>query len=85
MDALARLIAVVKLTMKESGNNRSSSPAQEMSVENKLKTSFVAYESPSAAERPVIDMTSSNRKKNKAVRSELVVPTMLRMASKIVD
>ncbi|KAM2295253.1 hypothetical protein ACFX1S_035085 [Malus domestica] len=56
-----------------------------MPVEKKLKTSFAAREGPPAAERPVIDMTSSNGKKNEVARSEPVAPAMLRMASAIAN
>ena len=49
-----------------------------MSIEKKLKTS-------SAAERPMIDLTSSNGKKNEVARSERVMSAMLKMASTIVD
>ncbi|KAM2710162.1 hypothetical protein EV2_047756 [Malus domestica] len=51
----------------------------------KLKTSFAVCKGPPAAESPVIGMTSSNGKKNEAVRSEHMAPTMLRMACTIVD
>ena len=59
--------------MNEDGKKRSSPPTQEMPVEKKLKTSSAAREDPSAAERPVIGMTSSNGKKNEAARSEFHV------------
>ncbi|KAM2599072.1 hypothetical protein TB2_037538 [Malus domestica] len=71
--------------MNENGKKRSSSPAQEMLVENKLKTSSAAREGLPAAKKPVIDMTFSNGKKNKAAKSELVAPTMSRIASTIAD
>ena len=71
--------------MNEGGKKRSSSPTQEMLVEKKLKTSSAACEDPFAAERPVIGLTSSNWKKNKAARSEPVAHSMSRMASTIVD
>ena len=64
--------------MNEGGKKRSSPPTQEMPVEKKLKTSFAALEGPLADERLVIDMTSSNGKKNGAARSELVVRAMSR-------
>ena len=51
----------------------------------KLKTSSAACEGPPAAERSVIDMTSSNWKRNEAVRSEHVAPAMSRMACTIGD
>ncbi|KAM2100325.1 hypothetical protein ACFX1T_027485 [Malus domestica] len=54
-------------------------------VKKKLKTYSAAHEGPLATERYVIDMTSSNGKKNKAARSEHVASSMLRMASTIVD
>ncbi|KAM2344778.1 hypothetical protein ACFXTH_008738 [Malus domestica] len=54
-------------------------------VKKKLKTSSAAHEGPLATERYVIDMTSSNGKKNKAARSEHVASSMLRKASTIVD
>ena len=82
---MALLIAVVELTMNEDGKKRSSPPAHEMPVKKKLKTSSAAHEGPLATERYVIDMTSSNGKKNKAARSEHVASSMLRMASTIVD
>ncbi|KAB2616953.1 copper-transporting ATPase HMA5 [Pyrus ussuriensis x Pyrus communis] len=78
-DALARLI-VVNTVMNEGGKKRSSSLAQEMLVEKKLKTSSAARRGLPAAERPVIDMTSTNGKKNEATRSKPVAPAMLRMA-----
>ena len=56
-----------------------------MPVEKKLKTSSIVREDPPTAERPVIDMTSSNEKKNKAARSELVAPAMSRTANTITD
>ena len=49
----------------------------------KLKTSSAACEGPPAAERPVRDMTYSNRKKNEAARSE--GHDFFRMACTIVD
>ncbi|KAM2844241.1 hypothetical protein COP1_026838 [Malus domestica] len=54
-------------------------------LRKKSKTSSTAREDPFAAERLVIDMTSSNGKKNEAARSELVAPSMPRMASTFVD
>ncbi|KAM1631878.1 hypothetical protein ACFX2K_019839 [Malus domestica] len=51
----------------------------------KLKTSSTACEGPPATESHVIDMTSSNGKKNKAAGSEHVAPTMSRMAYTIID
>ncbi|KAM1764363.1 hypothetical protein ACFX11_003624 [Malus domestica] len=71
--------------MNKGGKKISSPPAQEMSVEKKMKISSVAHKGPPAAERPVIDLTSSNGKKNKAARSEHVGPSMSRMASTIAD
>ncbi|KAM2997164.1 hypothetical protein FF2_043885 [Malus domestica] len=71
--------------MNEDGKKRSSPPTHEISVKKKLKTTFAAHKGPPATERYVIDMTSSNGKKNKAARSEHVVSSMLRMASTIVD
>ncbi|KAM1444322.1 hypothetical protein ACFX2I_040486 [Malus domestica] len=56
-----------------------------MSVKKKLKTSSIIHEGLLAAERPVIDMISSNRKKTEAARSEPVAPAMSRMASMIAD
>ncbi|KAM2288546.1 hypothetical protein ACFXTI_029415 [Malus domestica] len=54
-------------------------------LRKKLKTSSAAREDPFAAERLVIGMTSSNGKKNEAARSELMAPSMPRMASTFVD
>ncbi|KAM2349302.1 hypothetical protein ACFX1X_012823 [Malus domestica] len=71
--------------MNEGGNKRSSLLAQEIPVEKKLKTSSVALEGPPAAERPMIDMTSSNKKTNEAARSEPMAPTMSRMVSTTAD
>ncbi|KAM1518061.1 hypothetical protein ACFX1X_021423 [Malus domestica] len=71
--------------MNEDGKKRSSPSAHEMPVKKKLKTSSAAHEGPPATERYVIDMTSSNGKKNKVARSEHVASSMLRMASTIVD
>ncbi|KAM1319454.1 hypothetical protein TB2_004359 [Malus domestica] len=51
----------------------------------KLKTSSSACEGPHVTESPVIDMTSSNKKKNEAARSKHVVSAMSRMACMIVD
>ena len=51
----------------------------------KLKTLSAACEGPPAAERSVIDMTSSNRKRNEAARSEHVTLAMSRMACTIAD
>ena len=82
---MARLIAVVELTMNEDGKKRSSPPAHEMPVKKKLKTSSAAHEGLLATERYMIDMTSSNGKKCKAARSEHVASSMLRMASTIMD
>ncbi|KAM1397325.1 hypothetical protein ACFX2I_014921 [Malus domestica] len=56
-----------------------------MSVKKTLKTSSVPREGPPSAERPVIDMISSNGKKNEVVRSEHVAPAMSRMASTTAD
>ncbi|KAM1465371.1 hypothetical protein ACFXTO_044903 [Malus domestica] len=56
-----------------------------MQVEKKLKTYSGTREDSSAVETPVIGITSSNGKKNKAARFEPVVPSMSRMASTIVD
>ncbi|KAM2748691.1 hypothetical protein EV2_027685 [Malus domestica] len=75
----------MELTMNKGGNNRSSSPTEDMSVEKKLKTSSTAHDDLSVVERPVIGITSSNGKKNEAARSEHVVPSMLRIASTIVN
>ena len=50
-----------------------------------MKTSFTAREGLPAVEWPMIDLTSSNGKKNEAVRSEPVTPSMLEMASMIAD
>ncbi|KAM1221805.1 hypothetical protein ACFX2J_009415 [Malus domestica] len=79
------MIAVVEPTMNEGGNKRYSLLAQKMSVEKKLKTSSVAHEGPPTAERPVIDVSSSNRKKNEAARTEPMAPAMSRMASTTAD
>ncbi|KAB2635293.1 hypothetical protein D8674_025827 [Pyrus ussuriensis x Pyrus communis] len=84
-DSLAHLIAIVEPTVNKGGKKRSSPSAQEMLVKKKLKTSSIAREGPPVIERSVIDMTSSNGKKNKAARSEPVAPAMLRMANSIVD
>ena len=51
----------------------------------KLKTSSAACEGPPAAERPVMDMTSFNGKKNEAARSEHVASAMPKMACTIAD
>ena len=71
--------------MNEGGKKRSSPPTQEMLVKKKLKTSFATRVGPPAAEWPMIDMTSSNGKKNKAARSKHVAPAMSRMANSIVN
>ena len=51
----------------------------------KLKPSSAACEGPPAAEKSVIDMTSSNGKRNKAARFEYVALAMSRMACTIAD
>ena len=51
----------------------------------KLKTSSAACEGPLAAERSMIDMTSSNGKRNEAARSEHVALAISRMACTIAD
>ncbi|KAB2617180.1 hypothetical protein D8674_013049 [Pyrus ussuriensis x Pyrus communis] len=84
-NTLASLIAIMELTVNKGGKKRSSPSAQEMLVKKKLKTSSAAREVPPAIERPVIDMTSSNGKKNKTARSEPVAPAMSRMDNSIVD
>ena len=56
-----------------------------MLVKKKLKTSSTTREGPPTVEKPVINITSSNGKKNEAARSEPVAPTMLRMANSIAD
>ena len=75
----------VEPTMNEGGKKRFSHLAKKMPVKKKLKTSSATREGPPVADRPVIDMTSSNRKKNEATRSEPVAPAMSRMANSIVD
>ncbi|KAM2026777.1 hypothetical protein ACFX1T_019165 [Malus domestica] len=71
--------------MNEGGKKRSSPPTQEMLVEKKLNTSSTTSKGPPTVERPVIDMNSSNGKKNKAVKSVSMAPAMSRMASTIAD
>ncbi|KAM2105421.1 hypothetical protein ACFX1R_015929 [Malus domestica] len=71
--------------MNESGKKRSSPPVQEMPIEKKLKISFAAREGPPAAKRLVIDITSSNEKKNGAAKSKSVALATTRMASTIAD
>ncbi|KAM2079622.1 hypothetical protein ACFX1R_027110 [Malus domestica] len=51
----------------------------------KLKTSSAACKGPPTAKRPVMDMTSSNGKKNEVARSEHVASAMPRMACMIAD
>ena len=51
----------------------------------KLKISSVACEGLPAAKRYVIDMTSSNGKRNEAARSEHVASAMSRMDCTIAD
>ncbi|KAB2605672.1 hypothetical protein D8674_005389 [Pyrus ussuriensis x Pyrus communis] len=67
------------------GKKRSSPSAQEMLLKKELKTSSVTSEGPPAVEKLVIDMTSSNGKKNEAAKSEPVASAMSRMANSIVD
>ncbi|KAB2629640.1 hypothetical protein D8674_034435 [Pyrus ussuriensis x Pyrus communis] len=74
VNTLARLIAIVEPIVNE-----------EILVKKKLKISSVARESPPSVEKPLIDINSSNGKKNEAARSELVAPAMSRMANSIVD
>ncbi|KAM1790782.1 hypothetical protein ACFX12_034812 [Malus domestica] len=56
-----------------------------MPAEKKTKTSYTAREGLPAADRLVIDLTSSNGKKYKVARSKLVTSTMTKMASTIAD
>ena len=56
---MARLIAVVELTMNEDGKKRSSLPVQEKPVEKKLKISSAVRKGLPTAMRLVIDLTSS--------------------------
>ncbi|KAM2141391.1 hypothetical protein ACFX1Q_007672 [Malus domestica] len=83
-DGLARSIAVVKHIINEGGKKRFSLPAQEMPVEKKSKTFFVACKGLLAALRLVIDLTSSKGTKDETARSEPVTLTMPRMTSSIV-
>ncbi|KAM1845079.1 hypothetical protein ACFX13_019413 [Malus domestica] len=75
----------MELTMNEGGKKRPFPPAQEMSVEKKMKTSSAAREGPFAVKRYVIDLTSSNGKKSEAIKSEPMMSAMPKMASTITD
>ncbi|KAM2335892.1 hypothetical protein ACFXTH_013261 [Malus domestica] len=56
-----------------------------MLVEKKLKTFPTAHEGPPAIEKHVIDLTSSNGKKNEGARSEPMTSTMPKIGSTIAD
>ncbi|KAM2234748.1 hypothetical protein ACFXTI_012963 [Malus domestica] len=56
-----------------------------MLIKKKSKAFSTAYEGPPAAERFVIDLTSSNGKKDEAAKSEPVMPDMPKIANMIVD
>ena len=56
-----------------------------MPVKKKLKTSTAAHEGLLVTKRCVISMTSSNRKRDEAARSEPMAPTMSRVANSIDD
>ena len=71
--------------MNEGGKNRSSSPAQEMRVEKKPKTSSATREGSFAIDRLVIDLISSKGNKYETARFEPVTPAMPKVAGKITD
>ncbi|KAM2747217.1 hypothetical protein PS2_022719 [Malus domestica] len=84
-EAFARPITVVEPTAYEGGKKRFSPPTQEMPAEKKPKTSFAAREGSLAAPKLVIDLTFSKCEKEKAAKSVLVTPTILKVASSIAD
>ncbi|KAM2542454.1 hypothetical protein TB2_021880 [Malus domestica] len=83
--ALACPIAVVEHIMNEGGVKRYSPPTQQMLVEKKLKTSSAGREGLPATKRPVIDLTSSDWKKNEVAKSEPMTFAMPKMTSTIAD
>ena len=56
-----------------------------MPIEKKLKTSSATRQGTFIVNRFVIDLTSSKKKKDEAVRSEPTTPAMPKVASTLID
>ncbi|KAM1286257.1 hypothetical protein ACFX2J_000330 [Malus domestica] len=82
--AFARPIATVEPDVSEGGRKRSLSPARELSVDKKLKTSSATREGSSIVRRLVIDLTFPKRKKE-AARSKLMKLVAPKIARNVAD